>query len=466
MITTYRWADHRLFPRPEGALLFGVDEASLFAVDEEARDILARWRTRDPLLLDEVPAAERGLLEDLREARLLVPAQSRRAPVPSLPDPGGIPLGTLVLEVAQACNLRCGYCYAAGGAYGGEAKLLDPGAARRAARRLVEGSGDREEVTLILFGGEPLLNTPAVKAAVEEARACAAREGKRLTLSLTTNGTLLDDEVVAFLRANRVCVSVSLDGPPDVHDVNRPFAGDGGGSYAQVLRGLQTLLRAGPQPVAARVTLQPKQWGRVPEVFDHLLGLGFHEVGIAPASPVTPDLLPSDEEEEALFEGFAALARRFEVDAREGRILPFSNLLDLLGRLHGGTVKSAPCGAGLGYLAMDASERLYLCHRLVGEAEFEVGNLEAGPDPARVRACLEGLAAPRKDACSLCWVRALCRGGCHYENYVRESALGQAPGGSCRFIRRWISLGVELYGRLEDIGTRQILAHLDRRAAH
>jgi uncharacterized protein len=465
MIATYRWADHRVFPRPEGAVVFGVDDASLFLLPDEARDVLARWRGREPLAMDEAPPADREVLEALRDARLLVPAElrSRRRPVP--PDPEGAPLATLVLQVAQDCNLRCGYCYASGGTYGHEARLMTPDSARKAVRRLVASSGDLEEVTLVLFGGEPLLNRPALEAAVEEIEAVAHEAGKAVNLSLTTNGTLLDAATVAFLHTHHIGVSVSLDGPPDLHDANRPYA-DGAGSYASVVRGLRLLLDGSPRPVAARVTLTPAQWDRVPEVFEHLLGLGFHEVGIAPASPATDDLLPSKREEDALLRGFETLARRFEEEARQGRVLPFSNLLDLLGRLHAGQVRSLPCGAGFGYLAVDASERLYLCHRLAGEAAFCVGDLDRGPDAVRTRGCLESLAEPRREECSRCWARTLCSGGCHYENHVRENVLGQAPGGTCRFVRRWLALGIGLYGRLGEGDAEWLLSRLSRRAAH
>jgi uncharacterized protein len=257
---------------------------------------------------------------------------------------------------------------------------------------------------------------------------------------------------------------VSLDGPADVHDANRPFR-NGGGTYASIVDGLARLLTGSPRPVAARVTLLPSQWSRVPEVFDHLLGLGFHEVGIAPASPVTEDLLPTPAQARELFEGFAALAGRFEERAQQGRVLPFSNLIDLLARLHTGQVKSAPCGAGLGYLALDANGRFFICHRLAGEQSFCVGDLESGPAPDSVRACLDAAMAPRREECSTCWARAQCAGGCHYENHLRESVLGQAPGGSCEFVRRWIELGIEVYGRVRERGGSDVLAQLRGRAA-
>jgi uncharacterized protein len=469
MTETLAWADHRIFDGSAGgrALLFGADHASLFAIDDEVRRVLARWRTREPIRLGEAPEADREVLESLRDARILVPALARgRAPgrgKRAEPDPEGGPLATLVLEVAQTCNLRCAYCYAGGGSYGGEPRLIAPEVARRAARFLVESSGDRDPVTLILFGGEPLLNFAAVAAAVEEGETAAAAAGKRLVVSLTTNGTRFTPEVLAFLREHRVGVAVSIDGPPGVHDENRRYA-TGGGTYADVLDGLALLREFGARP-AARVTLVPSQWDRIPEVFEHLLDLGFTEVGIAPASPITEDLLPTPEEEEALFQGFLVLARRFRDEARQGRVLPFANLLDLLGRLHAGRVKGAPCGAGLGYLAVDAGGRFFLCHRLAGEEEFCAGDLDAGLDRSRIREVLRAAAEPRTEACSVCWARSLCAGGCHYENHLRENLLGQAPGGSCAFIRRWLELGVEVYAGLRAEAESPVLALLERRAA-
>jgi len=469
MNETYDWADHRLFAAsaaPGGrALVFGADQASLFAVDSSTHEVLARWRSRDAIVLRAAPPADREVLEALRDARLLVPSKWRHPPAPAPIDPAEIPLGTLVLEAAQACNLRCTYCYAGGGSYGGAARLMRPELARRAARFLVESSGDRESVTLVLFGGEPLLNLPALKAAVLEGAAAARERGKTFVVSLTTNGTRFTPEVLDFLREHPIAVSVSIDGPPDVHDANRRYPGaSGGGTYADIVAGLKVLRAHLPRPPAARVTLTPDQWGRVPEVFEHLQGLGFLEVGIAPASPVTARLLPTPEQDEALFAGFSLLAERFAREADEGRVLPFSNLLDLLGRLHLGQVKGAPCGAGLGYLALDAEGRFFLCHRLAGVERFCVGDLDAGIDHARIRACLSAQAAPRRDACSSCWARSLCAGGCHHENHVRENELGLPPGGSCAFIRRWLELGIRVYADLCHDRDNPVLAFLGRRA--
>lgn len=460
---TYQWAEHRIFAAGEGAILLGVDEASLFFIDGPTREVLQRWEGESSLDLGQVPATDREILDGLRKARLLVPYGSGRRPMQGLPDPQEIPLRTLVLEVAQDCNLRCRYCYAEGGAYGGPSRLLAPDTARKAVRLLVRQADDRQPATLVLFGGEPLLNMAALRAAVEEAATRGAEAGKKIQISLTTNGTLLEPDIVDFLKRNRVMVAISLDGPPDLHDANRPDAA-GRGSYARILPRVARLLQETPVPVAARVTLTPDQWGRIEEVFDHLTGLGFHEVGIAPASPISPELLPTAAQEETLLASFTAMARRFQQEAAAGRVLPFSNILDLLGRLHRGQTKSIACGAGFGYLAVDADGAFFPCHRLAGESAFRVGHLESGVDGEKIRSSLAALTDSREELCTGCWARALCAGGCHYENHLREHKLGLPPGGSCSFIRSWLQLGIELYAELHRKGFERLLQQLERRA--
>jgi uncharacterized protein len=459
----YQWAEHQIFNSGQGAILLGVDQASLFCIDAETRQVLARFSGKNELDLEQAAPGDREILEELRDLRMLVPAAAgERRPAP-LPDPAQIPLATMVLEVAQDCNLRCRYCYAEGGSYGKSARLLDPELARKAVRLLLEDARDQENLTLILFGGEPLLNMEAVRAAVQEVELLCRATGKKVFISLTTNGTLLTPEITDFLRLHRVGVSVSMDGPADLHDANRAHAG-GKGSYAGIVSRLSGLFAPGSAPVAARVTLVPEQWSRIEEVFDHLRALGFHEVGISPASPINAGLLPDADQEELLFQGFSALAARFVQGAAQGTVLPFSNIIDLLARLHVGQTKSVACGAGFGYLAVDAGGDFYLCHRLAGEEAFQVGDIDSGPDARKITAALRTVTAGKDLLCEQCWARTMCGGGCHYENHLRENHLGLPQGSSCDFIRRWLQLGIETYAELRSSGGEAVLQMLGKRA--
>ncbi|MGD8384966.1 MAG: radical SAM protein [Lysobacterales bacterium] len=446
MDTPLAWADHRVFRHGEQHLVFAVEDASLFALNDEAQRTLQRWRTRRSVDPAQLRPSEREALQDFCDARILRPLPQAKTP-PRRLEPGQCGLATLVLEVAQDCNLRCSYCYAGDGTYGGAPTLMEPQTARRSIRYLLDNSRDNEELTVILFGGEPLLNLPAVEAAVSEAADRGRAAGKKVRFSLTTNGTLLSPDIIRFLNDARISVAVSMDGPPAIHDSNRPHA-DGRGSYAGIVPQLKTLLASAPLPVAARVTLTPAQWSSLPEVFEHLAGLGFHEVGVAPVSPVCTSLLPSREQEDSLMRGFESLASRFLEEAALGRVLPFSNILDLLSRLHGGHARPIACGAGYGYMAIDASGRFFPCHRLTGVTEFRAGDLKTGVDGASLKTALEDLNEGRAESCSRCWARTLCAGGCHYENHLRENQLGLPRGTSCRFIRNWLELGIKTYASL------------------
>jgi uncharacterized protein len=446
MSSLLSWADHRVFDGPDDQIVFAVEDASLFSLTREAHETLRKWRSTETIELDNVPSPDLDILEGLRDARILQPS-SRGKTIPPLIEPGTVPLSTLVLEVAQDCNLRCGYCYAEGGTYGSTPCLLTPAKSRQAVRYLLDNSGDQAHVTLIFFGGEPLLNMPAIRAATSEAISYGGKIGKKVHFSLTTNGTLLNPEIVAFLHRNRVSVAVSMDGPRRVHDRNRPDE-NGNGTYTEIVSRLGMLLKGSPVPVAARVTLEPDQWDGIVEVYDHLIGLGFHEVGIAPVSPVSKALLPNHEQETALLEGFGKLAERFIADARKGLVMPFSNILDLLGRIHLGQTRPISCGAGFAYMAVDARGRFFPCHRMAGEEDYCSGNLETGINSDKISACLGSLNKGRQQSCSHCWARTLCAGGCHYENHLRENQLGLPRGTSCRFIRSWLDLGMKTYALL------------------
>ncbi len=462
------WADHRIFAGPDETFILGVEDLSLFAVSPEAHRTLCKWRSSEFVDPDSVPVSDFEVLQGLRDAQILLPVSrdkrsSDRASVPQF-KAGKVPLSTLVLEVAQDCNLQCTYCYADGGTYGAAPCLLDPEDARAAVRYLLDHSGNHDHVTLVFFGGEPLLNMPAIKAAVNEAASYVKKPGKQVHFSVTTNGTMLDPEIVAFLHAHRIAVAVSLDGPRDIHDRNRPDE-NGRGSYTEIVSRLEILLKDSPVPVAARVTLVPDQWHRVPEVFDHLIELGFHEVGIAPVSPVSKSLLPTAEQEAVLLAGFGELAQRFVAGVRKGFVVPFSNILDLLGRLHLGQARFVSCGAGLGYMAVDAKGRFFPCHRLTGAMNFCAGSLSNGIDADRINISLAGLNEGRDRHCSGCWARTLCAGGCHYENDLRENQLGLPRGSSCRLIRSWLELGLRAYvGLRTDAAIETLGSRLSQRA--
>ena len=340
-MTKYKVAEHKTIRTNERDFLFLAAEKTIFEMDLPTRDLLGRWseageRTREEVTawLTDLPEAERDeLLDGLLVRRAIVPANGASPHSPHAhASEAKIPLKTLILHVTEACNLRCTYCYQAAAAdreAGGVQQAMSREVAQRAVEFLVEHSGPLEELVIVFFGGEPLLNFEIIRFVVELATEKAKEARKRVSFALTTNGTVLTDEVVRFLDEKGIGVTVSMDGNQAVHDRYRHFPG-GGPSYEIILPKVKRLLeRPHSRPVVARVTVA-EQAGRVREILRHLIGLGFLETGFAPVTTGHSDFQLDDAAMDQLLEEFKGLATEFVEAAKEGRFLGLSNLIDLL----------------------------------------------------------------------------------------------------------------------------------------
>lgn len=449
---TPRVLPHLQFTVSGESYVYAARTGALLQVDDAAREVLssladdgaARSGDARGEIVDEL--VEAGVVG---EARGRVGARAGASPRPPFE------AATLVLMLTERCNLACRYCYEAAATESACATAPAPSrrmpveTALRAIDFLLARAGSRPSVTVVFFGGEPLLELPTIHAAAAYARARAAALGKQVVFSLTTNGTLVTDEAVAFLREAGVSVCVSVDGPAPVHDRNRTFA-SGAGSYGDVRRGIARLLADGPRrPVAARVTLS-RGAGDVVETYDHLRGLGFDEVGFAPASTSgESDLALTGEELTEVLAGFRRLARRYIEDVAARRLPGFSNMTQILGMVHrGGTPLPYPCGAGIGMVAADPGGVLYPCHRLCSVAA-PLGDLGRGVDEAPRRRFL-ALAEERAGrGCEGCWARPFCAGGCYHDAQLRHGHLGAPSTHHCQWIRELFGLGLETYVRIE-----------------
>lgn len=436
---------HRLFRAGGESYLYAAESGGLFRLDGEAR---AAWSA---LSRPGARPASPELLPDLVRAGLIrsgkAGGECARAPIPPLR------LRTLVLMLTDACNLACRYCYegereeCARPPGAGEAgREMSAGTFRRSVSFLLDRSGEARRVSVVLFGGEPLLRYPLLRRAVPEAREMARKRGKEISFSLTTNGTLLTPEIAAFLRENRVSVCVSIDGPSPVHDRNRPYP-SGRGSYDDVARGVSLLAEAG-YPVAARVTLG-RGAGDVQGIFEHLRALGFSEIGFAPVSGSEgSSSLPAGWELDRAMRGFRRLAEGYVEEVRERRMPAFSNLTQILSLIHRGDPMPYPCGAGIGMLAADPSGVLHPCHRLrgVGSPLGDPVRGVSGPERSRF---LASARRGRTGACGSCWAKNLCAGGCYHDAWLRQGDPFAPSVHYCRWIRRLFLLGLATYVRIE-----------------
>ena len=375
-------------------------------------------------------------IEDLlRQAGLDGPPMIDDAP---LPPPK---IRALSLAIAQKCNLGCAYCYAQQGDFGAPAKNMSLADALSAVELLVGEAERGERLNLAFLGGEPLVNRPTLRAAARRARELAETRRAIINYSITTNGTLLTEDDARFFEEFGFAVTISLDGPREVHDALRPYKG-GAGSFDAVMRRAAPLLRMQRRmQVSARVTVTPTNLA-LRRTLDTFVAAGFHSVGFSPmlSSPAGQGELQSDDLELMLGE-MIDCAREYERRSRLGERYPFANMVNAMREIHRGTHRPYPCGAGAGYLGVSADGELSACHRFVGDEDGAMGSLAEGVDRTRQAQWLAERHVHRQEPCRSCWARYLCGGGCHHEVLRRGRP-------ACDYIRGWLHYCLEAYLRL------------------
>lgn len=445
------------------AAILGLDPATSAIVDAFA----APGGQDDEAWLaaqDDRVAAE-TTLHDLVDLGVVRPVGEGHAPRAQLP-PMPFPLATLVLNVTNKCNLTCTYCYEYGedrlttgdGQQGtGKPKMTDD-TARQSIDFLLRNCGDRPQVSITFFGGETLLNFPAIRAAVEYAEERAAAVRKRVHYSLTTNATLLTDEVVDFLTQHRFGITVSIDGDQHEQDRHRRFQ-KGVGSFDVIAPRIRHLIATNKarqgRTLGARVTLTSGA-APAPATYRFLTQeLGFDEVGFAPVTAgLGRDYALGEKGYQKLLREFGELADDYVAAAARGEAHGFANLGDLLRELHQGVNKAHPCGAGLGLLGVSTEGELGLCHRFVESKSHSVGNLATGIDEATRTTFLQKAHVDQKTDCTQCFARPLCAGGCYHEAHVRYGDATVANLHYCEWIRGFVDLGLATYARIAEQNPR------------
>ncbi|HME85929.1 MAG TPA: radical SAM protein [Roseiarcus sp.] len=347
----------------------------------------------------------------------------------------------LSLAIAQKCNLGCAYCYAQQGEFGAPAKNMSLADALSAVELLVGEAEPGERLNLAFLGGEPLVNRPTLRAAARRARELAETRGATVNYSITTNGTLLTEDDARFFEEFGFAVTISLDGPREVHDALRPYKG-GAGSFDAIMRRAAPLLRLQHKmQVSARVTVTPTNLS-LRRTLDTFVAAGFHSVGFSPmlSSPAGQGELQSGDLELMLGE-MIDCGREYERRSRLGERYPFANMVNAMREIHRGTHRPYPCGAGAGYLGVSADGELSACHRFVGDEDGAMGSLAEGVDRTRQAQWLTERHVHRQEPCRSCWARYLCGGGCHHEVLRRGRP-------ACDYIRGWLHYCLEAYLRL------------------
>lgn len=342
----------------------------------------------------------------------------------------------LCLHIAHTCNLNCEYCFASQGKYHGDRALMSFETGKRAIDFLVENSGSRVNLEVDFFGGEPLMNFDVVKQIVAYARSIEKKKNKNFRFTLTTNGMLVDDDVIEF--ANKEChnVVLSLDGRKEIHDNLRKTV-NGKGSYDIIVPKFQEFVKKrGNKGYYVRGTYTHNNTDFTNDIF-HMADLGFTELSMEPvvcapddSYALTYDDLP------VLFEQYEILAKDMLRREKEGKPITFYHyMIDLTGgpciykRISG-------CGSGTEYMAVTPWGELFPCHQFVGDPKYSLGNIYDGVTNTEIQNEFKLCNAYAREDCKNCWAKLYCSGGCAANAYHATGSISGIYKYGCELFKK------------------------------
>ncbi len=407
------------FKRGDWHFVLDVNSGAVHSVDAIAYALLEYWSEPKEALIARFKATytESDLLEAIGEIETLISEGQlftentyvssdkflHRAPV----------IKALCLHVAHDCNIRCEYCFAAQGNFEGERLLMPLEVGKRALDFVVSRSGNRRQLEVDLFGGEPLMNWDVCKALVDYGKELEAQHNKVIRFTLTTNGTLLDDEKIEYINEHFHNVVLSIDGRKTVNDQMRPTI-NGKGTYDVIVPKFQKLVDSrGKKSYYVRGTFTRYNMDFDQDVI-HMADLGFKETSVEPVvgDPNDPYTI-REEDLPQIFEAYDRLSR--EMVSRLGTekafrffhfTVDFNQGPCLIKRVSG-------CGAGSEYLAITPEGDIYPCHQFVGNEAFKIGNILEGTFNGDLTTDFHEAHVENKTACQNCWAKYYCSGGCH-----------------------------------------------------
>ena len=348
----------------------------------------------------------------------------------------------LCLHIAHDCNLACRYCFAEEGEYHGRRALMSFEVGKKALDFLVANSGNRVNLEVDFFGSEPLMNWDVVKQLVEYGRSLEKSNNKKFRFTLTTNGILLNDEILEFVNKEMGNIVLSIDGRKEINDKMRPFRG-GQGSYDIIVPKFQKVAESRDQMnYYVRGTFTHNNLDFSKDVL-HLADLGFKQISVEPvvAQP-TDDYAIREEDLPILKEEYDKLAVEMIKRKKEGKAFNFFHfMIDLQGgpcvakRLSG-------CGSGTEYLAVTPWGDLYPCHQFVGEEAYKLGDIWNGVTNTALREEFRSCNAYARPECNDCWARFYCSGGCAANAFHATGSIRGVYEAGCELFRKRIECAI------------------------
>ncbi|MBS4980592.1 MAG: thioether cross-link-forming SCIFF peptide maturase [Lachnospiraceae bacterium] len=356
----------------------------------------------------------------------------------------------LCMHIAHDCNLACKYCFAEEGEYHGRRALMSYEVGKKALDFLIANSGNRRNLEVDFFGGEPLMNWQVVKDLVAYGREQEKIHNKNFRFTITTNGVLLNDEVQEFVNKEMDNVVLSLDGRKEVNDKMRPFR-NGKGSYELIVPKFQKLADSRNQEkYYVRGTFTRDNLDFSKDVL-HFADLGFKQISIEPVVGEDADFYSIKKEDlPKIFEEYDALAKALVEREKEGKGVNFFHfMIDLDGgpcvakRLSG-------CGSGTEYLAVTPWGDLYPCHQFVGEEDFLMGNVDDGIVKPKIADEFRGCSVYSKEKCKNCFAKFYCSGGCMANSHKFHGSIHDTYDIGCEMERKRVECAIMMKAALAE----------------
>ncbi|MBO5772517.1 MAG: thioether cross-link-forming SCIFF peptide maturase [Clostridia bacterium] len=350
----------------------------------------------------------------------------------------------LCLHVAHTCNLNCSYCFASQGKYSGDRALMSEEVGKRALDFLIENSGTRHNLEVDFFGGEPLMNFDVVKNLVAYARQREKETGKNFRFTLTTNGVLIDQDVIDFANKEMSNVVLSLDGRKEIHDKFRVDY-SGRGSFDKIVPKFQQLVKARDgKDYYMRGTFTHANPDFVKDV-KTMLDLGFDQLSMEPVVCASDD--PSaltDQDLIVVMQQYEELAQLMLERRREGKPFTFYHyMIDLSG---GPCIykRVSGCGSGTEYMAVTPWGDLYPCHQFVGDEQFKLGDVYKGVTNFELQNQFKQCNVYAHAECSDCWAKLYCSGGCAANAYHATGKITGVYESGCKLFKKRMECAIYL----------------------
>jgi uncharacterized protein len=437
-------------------IVLDTASGSVHTVDEVAYDIIEMYKTHTPEQIVATILERYSHLDDVNEAEVLeciddIAALEAAGKLFSVDEYESLAcnyknnskvIKALCLHVAHTCNLNCSYCFASQGKYQGNRALMSFEVGKRAFDFLIENSGTRRNLEVDFFGGEPLMNWDVVKQLVAYARSIEKEHNKNFRFTLTTNGILIDDEVIDFLNREMSNVVLSLDGRKEVNDhFRRDYAGNG--SYDKIVPKFQKLVEAREgKNYYVRGTFTHNNVDFTNDLF-HMADLGFTELSMEPVvcPPDDPYAL-TEEDMPKIFEQYEILAKEMLKRKKEGR--PFTFYHYMLDLKNGPCIykRITGCGSGTEYMAVTPWGELFPCHQFVGDSKYSLGNIYDGVTNTEIQDGFRSCNAYAREECKDCWARLYCSGGCAANSYHATGSINGVYKYGCELFKKRIECAV------------------------